>query len=161
MTLPEYNICVDKFADNLFRFVIKNIRDKQMAEDIVQDSFEKLWVKHENVQFLKAKSYLFTTAYHTLIDYVRKNRPTEDISSETLEVKESNPVSHDVKEIIDQAVNKLPENQRISITLRDYEGYSYEEISKITGMSQSQVKVNIFRGRLALKKFIGNPKVLI
>jgi len=55
----------------------------------------------------------------------------------------------------------LPETQRSVIMLRDYEGYSYQEISEITGLTESQVKVYIYRGRLYLKKFIGSPEKVI
>ena len=60
----------------------------------------------------------------------------------------------DLKEILDEALDRLPEIQKSLILLRDYEGYSYEEIGEITGLSESQVKVYIFRGRMALKNYL-------
>ena len=60
MTVGEYNKAVDAYADSLYRFILKNLRDNAMAEDIIQDTFEKLWVKLEMVSALKVKSYLFT-----------------------------------------------------------------------------------------------------
>ncbi|HFB61480.1 MAG TPA: RNA polymerase sigma factor, partial [Bacteroidetes bacterium] len=67
----------------------------------------------------------------------------------------------DLKEVLDKAVEQLPEIQRSVVLLRDYEGYSYREIGQITGLSESQVKVYIFRARLFLKKFIGKPEVVL
>ena len=64
MTIGEYNTAVDAYADNLYRFILKNLKDATMAEDIIQDTFEKLWMKLEEVSALKVKSYLFTSAYH-------------------------------------------------------------------------------------------------
>ncbi|NJM16278.1 MAG: hypothetical protein HC896_13690 [Bacteroidales bacterium] len=55
----------------------------------------------------------------------------------------------------------MPEVQRTLILLRDYEGYSYNEIASITGLTEAQVKVYIFRGRVALKSFIGNIQTVI
>jgi RNA polymerase sigma-70 factor (ECF subfamily) len=52
--------------------VLKHIKDKDAAKDIVQDSFEKMWRKIDTIDAQKAKTYLFTTAYHTLVDYTRK-----------------------------------------------------------------------------------------
>jgi RNA polymerase sigma-70 factor (ECF subfamily) len=52
MTVGEYNKAVDAYADNLYRFILKNLRDNAMAEDIIQDTFEKLWVKLEEVSAL-------------------------------------------------------------------------------------------------------------
>ena len=62
----------------------------------------------------------------------------------------------DIKQILDKAVNLLPEKQKAVLTLRDFEGYSYDEIGKLTGLSESQVKVYIYRARLFLKEYIGS-----
>ncbi|HEX2975422.1 MAG TPA: RNA polymerase sigma factor, partial [Bacteroidales bacterium] len=67
----------------------------------------------------------------------------------------------DLNEILHNALQRLPENQRTSILLRDYEGYSYREIGEITGMNEAQVKINIYRGRLALKNFIGKIETIL
>jgi RNA polymerase sigma-70 factor (ECF subfamily) len=161
MTVKEYNEAVDNFSDGVFRFILKNIHDVERAKDIVQDTYEKMWVKHKDVDGKKAKSYLFSTAYHTMIDIIRKESrqvlfegPPRDEPSFTGQYS-------DLNEILHRALMQLPESQRSVIMLRDYEGYSYQEISEMTDLSESQVKVYIYRGRLFLKKFIGSPdKVL-
>jgi RNA polymerase sigma-70 factor (ECF subfamily) len=63
--------------------------------------------------------------------------------------------------LVDKLVNKLPENQRTAIILRDYEWYDYKAIGEITGMTEAQVKINIFRARQFLKECIGKLEVLI
>ena len=73
---------------------------------------------------------------------------------------ESNSYS-DLKEILDEAIETLPEIQKSVILLRDYEGYSYKEIGDIVELTESQVKVYIFRGRLALKKYIGSMEMVL
>ena len=60
----------------------------------------------------------------------------------------------ELKEILENALAKLPEQQRQLILLRDYEGYSYNEIGEITGLNETQVKVYIFRARKVLKDYI-------
>lgn len=161
MTITEYNSCVDSFSDGIYRFVLKNLRDTDASHDIVQDSYMKLWIKRKNVDSVKAKSYLYTTAYHTLIDYVRKNkRSTSMDNMENIQGETYNDYS-DIKEILNEAVNKLPEIQRSVILLRDYEGYSYQEIGEITNLKESQVKVYIYRARVFLKKFIVSPEMVI
>lgn len=72
MTISEYNNCVNSFSDNIYRFILKNLGDCESSNDIVQDTFMKLWLKRKDVNFKKAKSYLFTSAYHTMIDHIRK-----------------------------------------------------------------------------------------
>jgi len=161
MTVEEYNKAVDAHADNLYRFVLKNLRDEHFSRDIVQDTFEKLWVKLESVSFLKVKTYLFTSAYHTMIDYIRKEkRYSETEPAETEWINDTGGYS-DLQELLERAVANLPEDQKAVVMLRDYEGYSYREISEITGLSESQVKVYIYRARVFLKRYIGSlEKVL-
>jgi len=161
MTLNEYNQAVNNFSDRLYRFVLKNIRDIHKAEDIVQDSYEKLWKNVDNVNFEKVKSYLFTTAYHTMIDRIRKEKRSS--FSEELNLKEQGHENNysDLKEILNEAVERLPELQRMVLLLRDYEGYSYKEIGEMASLSESQVKVYIYRARVFLKKYIGSMEVVI
>lgn len=154
MTVAEYNTCVDLFADGLYRFVAKNCRNQDMAQDVVQDTFEKLWVKINHVEFATAKSYLFTAAYHTMIDAIRKDKKHADITEENHEHYNTASQYTDVKKVLNMALAKLPEIQRVVITLRDYEGYSYEEIGQITTLSESQVKVYIYRARVFLKNYL-------
>jgi len=77
VTISDYNRCVDRYSDNLYRFILKNIRDEGKAQDVVQDTFEKMWVKRENIAAEKARSYLFTAGYHTMIDRIRKEKREE------------------------------------------------------------------------------------
>ncbi len=161
MTISEYNSCVDSFSDGIYRFVLKNLRDTEVSHDIVQDSFMKLWIKRKKVDKKKIKSYLYTTAYHTLIDYIRKNKRNTSLENSDIGNFESNESYSDIKEVLNAAVEKLPEVQRSVIMLRDYEGYSYEEIGTITGLNESQVKVYIYRARLFLKKYIVSPELVI
>lgn len=156
MTAHDYNVCVDQYADRVYRFILKNIRDTDRAQDIVQDTFEKLWLKVHDLDVKTVKSYLFTTAYHTMIDAIRRDKFLGDME----EINEADYVSFngysDLKTILSEALKHLPAIQRSVILLRDYEGYSYEEIGQITGLNESQVKVYIYRARLFLKQYIGS-----
>ena len=161
MTREEYNGCVDNHADALYRFLLKASHNKALADDIVQDSFLVLW---ENVSLIacnKAKSFLFTTAYRKMIDIFRHERKNGDFE----EVKTGQYISEepftDLVEILEYALNKLPPVQKTVILLRDYENYSYKEIAEITNLSETQVKVYIFRARQFMKSFIGQPDVVI
>lgn len=161
MNISEYNNCVDEHSDGVFRFILKNIKDTYVAQDVVQESFMKLWIKRKEVDSSKGKSYLFTTAYHTMIDYIRKNSRNISVDNQEYLHGETYNSYSDLKEILNIAVDKLPEIQRTVILLRDYEGYSYEEIGEITNLKESQVKVYIYRARLFLKKFIVSPEFVI
>lgn len=161
MTTSEYNICVDDHADGLYRFIVKNMRDEEEARDIVQDAFEKTWRNVERIEGKKVKSYLFTTAYHTMIDRIRKKKHLSDYTEVNEESLFHTEQYTDLKKVLTNALNLLPETQKAVILLRDYEGYSYEEIGTITGLKESQVKVYIYRARLFLKEYIGSPEKVI
>jgi RNA polymerase sigma-70 factor (ECF subfamily) len=161
MTVYEYNKSVELFSDRVYRFILKSIRDIHKAEDIVQDSYEKLWKNAENVSFEKVKSYLFTTAYHTMIDVIRKEKRSSYVEETKLPEQSHENNYTDVGEILKEAVGKLPEVQRMVLLLRDYEGYSYEEIGEMANLNESQVKVYIYRARVFLKKYIGKLEVVV
>lgn len=161
MNVREYNQSVDLYSDNVFRFILKNIKDDERARDIVQDSYEKLWRNAENVNFEKVKSYLFTTAYHTMIDVLRKDKRQTYMEDYQIPEDLHNEQYSDLAEILNIAVKQLPEIQRIVILLRDYEGYSYKEIGDITTLSEAQVKVYIYRARVFLKSYIGKMDLVV
>jgi len=161
MTAEEYNKAVDDYSDSIYRFVLKNIRDKDKASDIIQDTYEKLWRRIEDVTYQKVKSYLFTTAYHTMIDVIRKDRKSESCNSIEPEGYVHTSQYSDLQEVLHIALEQLPDIQRSVILLRDYEGYSYQEIARITGLNESQVKVYIYRGRVFLKNYIGRIEAVI
>lgn len=154
MTEREYNNCVDLYADNLFRFIYKNLRHEEDAKDVVQGAFEKLWITREQVQHEKVKSYLFTIAYHQMIDFIRKQKRIslkEDFEETD---RGSGTIQLNARRILNEALSKLSETQRSLVMLKDYEGYNYAEIGQITGLNESQVKVYLHRARLQLKNYI-------
>jgi RNA polymerase sigma-70 factor (ECF subfamily) len=163
MTIREYNLCVDEFSDGIYRFLLKNIRNAELARDLVQESILKLWMKRKDVNFAKSKSYLFTTAYHSMIDQTRKkNWNDEEIDDHLNRTFEGDGNSYsDIKEILDLALEKLPAIQKSVVLLRDYEGYSYQEIGEITDLTEAQVKVYIYRARMSLKKYLVSIDMVI
>jgi len=161
MNVKEYNQSVDLYSDNVFRFILKNIKDEERARDIVQDSYEKLWRNAGNVNFDKVKSYLFTTAYHTMIDVLRKDKRKTYMADHQIPEDVHDKQYSDLAEILNVAVGQLPEIQRTVVLLRDYEGYSYQEIGNITTLSEAQVKVYIYRARVFLKNYIGKMEVVV
>lgn len=161
MTVKEYNRAVEEYSDSVYRFIRSNLKDEDRSNDIVQDSYEKLWRNVTEIEYPVVKSWLFSTAYHTMIDIIRKEKRITSLedSSENDFLTESH--YSDLNEILHIALDRLPENQKSLVLLRDYEGYSYREIGEITGLNEAQVKINIYRGRIALKSFIGKIEMVI
>lgn len=154
MTVEEYNKSVDLYADGIYRFVLKTLKDQEKAKDTVQDSYEKLWMKYTEVSFEKVKSYLFTTAYHASIDLIRKEKKKVEYETAPASETSTHEQYTDINEVLNMALEQLPDIQKSVLLLRDYEGYSYEEIGEITNLNESQVKVYIFRARLFLKNYL-------
>ena len=154
MTEREYNECVTTYADNVYRFILKNLRHEEDAKDVVQTAFEKMWRNKDEVDAQKSKSYLFTVAYHQMIDHIRKVKRIQLREEFNEEVKVQNRPVNNLKKVLDDALSRLSETQRSLVLLKDYEGYSYEEIGKITGLNESQVKVYLHRARLQLREYL-------
>ena len=161
MTENEYNNCVNLYADNVYRFILKNMGHIENAKDVVQSSFEKLWINREKVDNERSKSFLFTVAYNQMIDHIRKNKRVVLKDEFNSDQRISSQKHNHAKKILDEALQRLSETQRSLVLLKDYEGYSYEEIGKITGLSESQVKVYLHRARIQLKNYLVNAENVI
>lgn len=154
-----YHKAVDEYSDRLYRFAIRLCRDEELAKDFVQDTFEKVWIKKEDIQAEKVKSYLFRSLYNAFVDHTRKIKPISMDGHEHGNLY-SMP-QPDLNEILHSALNQLSDVQRSAVLLRDYEGYNYDEIGEILNLSTSQVKVYIFRARKHLQKYIGKLEAVI
>ncbi len=167
MTRSEYNNCIEDYSDAIFRFIRKSLNDSDDAADIVQEAYTRLWEKVESVNNNKVKSYLFTSAYHIMIDFIRKRKKivTEKNSGDVFMDEKYGSydadMNIDLKTILDEALSRLPEIQKSVILLRDYEGYSYQEIGEVCNLKESQVKVYIYRARLTLQKYLKSADLVI
>lgn len=151
MTRKEYNKCVDLYADRVYRFIVKNMKHHEDAQDVVQNAFEKLWINREKVFFEKARSYLFTTAYRSMIDIIRKVKRIDWVESVPEQTVSNTTKTFELQDTINLGLAELSDIQKSVILLRDYEGYSYKEIAEITELTVAQVKVYIYRARKKLQ----------
>ena len=162
MNRKEYNIAVKEYANRLYGFAIKYLRNEADASDIVQDVFEKLWKNRKKVEFAKCKSWLFTCAHNAMVNLVKKNNRlyyVEDYHDTNTGVAADN--SFENKEIIEKSLALLPPIQKSVLLLRDLEGYNYKEIGEILHLTEAQVKVYLFRARKKIKKQLKDLTVLI
>jgi RNA polymerase sigma-70 factor (ECF subfamily) len=161
MTEREYNKCVSDHADGVYRFILKNLQHVEDARDVVQSAFEKMWVNREQVNVTTAKSYLFTVAYNQMIDHIRKNKRIELKENFSEDARVGSGEAPSFNRELEKALQQLTPLQKSLILLKDYEGYSYEEIGKITALNGSQVKVYLHRARLQLKEIVGKLENII
>ena len=111
MTIREYNECVNEHADGLFRFIVKNLNDEFEAENIVQNTFEKLWVRIEYIDVKRVKAYIYKIAYNEMIDVTRRNKrflKLESASTVEAEKQEYN----NVMDYVNKVIHTLPKQQK-------------------------------------------------
>ncbi len=159
MTTEEYNRAVNDLSHRLFGFVFKLTKDEEDANDLVQDAFMKLWNNRKKVEFNKAKSWLFTTAHNAFINFIKK-AGRQSRMEEGMDISVESKNRFELKEIIDMAMEKLPEQQKTILLLRDLEGYNYKEIGDMLNLNESQVKVYLFRARKKIKDQIKDLSIL-
>lgn len=151
MTEKEYNYIVTELTNRVCRFADKMLMEREAAKDITQEAFMALWQDHKKINVSKAKSWLFTTAYRMAIAYSKKRSRHSGEFNDLGMVEQSSP---DLKKIVEESLLLLPEVQKSILLLRDMEGYNYSEIGEILMLSESQVKVYLFRARLKVKEYI-------
>lgn len=154
ISVQEYNQAVREYTRGVFRFLLKSLKDKEAAGDVVQDCYLKLWQHRDRVHPQKVKAWLFSVAYHGMVDYLNAaaRRVPLDEHVQAPPVYQNN--SFDAKAILERALNELPPLQRSVLLLRDLEGYAYGEIGEILALNEPQVKVYLFRARQKVKNAI-------
>jgi len=158
MEVNDYNECVERWADALFRFACKCTGNTDDANDVVQNCFEVLWQKRNDVPGDKAKAFLFQVAYNQSVDSFRKRGR---YTSQAIPDQAYTPATPDLKKVLDRALARLDEQARALVLLKDYEGYRYEEIALITGITETQVKVYLHRARKILKEYLVSVENII
>jgi RNA polymerase sigma-70 factor (ECF subfamily) len=151
MTTKEYNHCVRHLGDDLYRFALRYANLSAAAEDAVQDVFADLWERRSEVESEGARGWLIRALYRRLVDMHRH----EEVVRNAQVAQENEYRQHEdfeLKDALAHALATLPEQQRMLVLLRDLEGYEYAEMAQITGLSEQQVGVYLFRARKQLKK---------
>lgn len=151
------------FAEPPYYFLPKLTGSHLVAEDLVQETFYRATLSLDLYENQQVKSWLFKVARHAYMDEWRKRKrwkwvPFYDslsnstdfqspygIPDDTLSAKES------IKDV-DDVMKRLPESYRSILHLREYQQFSYEEISETLDLSLDQVKVNLYRARQRFKQ---------
>ena len=153
---------INKYKDMVFTLVIKIVKSREDAEEVAQDSFIKAYQKLDSFKGQsKFSTWLYTIAYRNALTKVRKKKiETTDIDSYVIENHKEDKdfpqieaiKNNEQEKYVKQAINNLGETDCLLITLFYLNDNSIEEIQEITEMSQSNVKVRLFRARKRLYK---------
>lgn len=150
--------------NELYRLALRITLNPAESEDIVQEALIKVWNKREQWEEIESiEAFSLTVCRHIALDKVKKAENQNQSLREEHDTPDSSYASNPEEQalqrdrllLIRRLIDRLPEKQRSCMQLRDFEGKSYKEIAAILGISEEQVKINIFRARQAVKqKFI-------
>jgi len=144
------------FFDDLFRYSFSLLRNKEDAEDVVQEIFTKHFENPEHYRGdCSIKTWLFTLTRNCCFDKMKKKKIFHSETESDIVDNAYNPVFRiEAKMVLQEALKLLTPEQNELLFLKDYAGYSYLEISELTGLSLENVKIKLFRTRKKLKDII-------
>ena len=148
--------------NELYRLALRITLNPAEAEDVVQETMIKIWNRRDQWDEIESiEAFSLTICRNLAVDKMRKiegqNQSLDEVANDAPDRSySSNPeeqaMQQDRIELIRRLIGQLPEKQRSAMQLRDFEGTSYKEIATIMGISEEQVKVNIFRARQAIRQ---------
>ena len=154
--------------NELYRLALRITLNPAEAEDVVQETLIKVWNRRDRWEELDSiEAFCLSICRNISLDKIKKAENQNQSIEEGHDAPDlsytSNPeeqaMQRDRIQLIRQLINHLPEKQRSCMQLRDFEGKSYKEIAQVLGISEEQVKINIFRARQTIKqKFIETEK---
>ncbi|WP_378177622.1 RNA polymerase sigma factor [Aquimarina sp. SS2-1] len=167
--MEEKSVCDEKNFESIFNDCSESLRnliyykcgDVDLAEDIIQDAFIKLWQNCKKVIFFKAKSYLFTVANNSLLNHIAhkkvvlkfQQKPHLDLNNQDPQflIEEKEFMSK-----LQNAIDDLPEKQRETFLLSRIDKKSYKEIAEISGVSVKAIEKRIHYALLTLRQKLGD-----
>ncbi len=158
-----FSYIVDKYKDIVFSIALKVLKNREDAEELAQESFIKAYNSlHTFKGNAKFSTWLYRITYNSCISEIRKRKMSFTSTSE-IEIKdESEELNLDGipaenrAQVIKQAMDQLPEDEYTLVLLYYFEEQSIEEISRVSGLSESNTKVKLYRARKKLYTIISN-----
>ncbi len=147
LSTAEYNTIIKLYADNLYRHALKVNGDAVLAQDVVQNVFLKLWQMRATIKVESVKALLYKMTYQQGIDLYRSEKSRKARQTVIPDQSHDTASQYGSKDLLERAFKSLAPEAKHLILLRDYEGYSYAEISDLVGQPLSSVKVNLYRAR--------------
>lgn len=147
--------------NELFRLAFRITLNRAEAEDVVQETMMKVWNRRADWDKIDSiEAFCLTICRNLSLDKMRHmdnqvqtlEQSPEAVDSSYASNPEEQAVQRDRIALVRRLIDQLPEKQRSIMQLRDMEGKSYRDIATIMGISEEQVKVNIFRARQSIKK---------
>ena len=145
------------YHQKLYRIAYRIVQDAASAEDIVQDTFIKLWNKRDEMQRIdNTEAFAIIILRNTCLDHLRKTKNDRYTDYDT-DMPETTSLSKQI-EVQDEAekikylINKLPDQQRQVMMMKHWDEYSDEEIEQVTGLSAGNIRVILSRARKTIRE---------
>ena len=147
--------------NELYRMALRITQNREDAEDVVQETMMKVWRRRDEwPQIASMEAFCLTICRNIAIDKVRRmdnqsqslDDNVDPIDSSHTANPEEQTIQNDRTQLVVQLISQLPERLRSCMQLRDIEGKSYRDIATILGITEQQVKVNIFRARQTIRE---------
>ncbi|HZH70968.1 MAG TPA: sigma-70 family RNA polymerase sigma factor [Mariniphaga sp.] len=152
-----FSYIVEKYKDIVFSIALKVLKNREDAEELAQESFIKAFkALHSFKGTAKFSTWLYRITYNTCISEVRKNKirfaSTDEIQikDEAEEMNLDGIPAENREKVIKAAMERLPEDEYMLVLLFYFEEQSVDEIRKVTGLTESNVKVKLYRARKKL-----------
>lgn len=158
MELETFKITVLPLRKKLINISWRMMEDKSDAEDIVQETFLKLWLIREKLDgYNSVEALAIQVAKNLALDKLKRHRPEgPDIETLSLDSGYRSPAEQleqrDAAERIRVLIGRLPTLQQTIIRMKDVEGYELAEIAEITGTQVEAVRVNLSRARKKIRE---------
>ncbi len=154
MELQEFKIKVLPVKDRLYRIALNMLRSVHEAEDTLQDVMVKLWDKRQQLDaYRSVEALAVTITKNHCLDKLKSKKHKNQLDVQEMELDSGFTTPYrkvelsDSMKVMERAFQSLPDQQRLLITLRDVEGYSYEEIAEQTGLEVNNIRVGLSRAR--------------
>jgi RNA polymerase sigma-70 factor (ECF subfamily) len=158
MDLQAFKQHILPVRDKLFRLAKNFLRNREEAEDLLQDVLLKLWTNKQDLDtYQSVEALALTTTRNLCLDRLkaRKHRRTADIDGREIDSGYATPdqltEAADSESLLQRLLDALPEQQRYVLHLREVEGYSYEEMEELTGLSVNNLRVILSRARKSMR----------
>ena len=158
MDTEEFKLRVFSLKDKLYRFSNRMLNDTEEARDVTQDALMKLWnMRDELHKYTNIEALAMTMTKNLSLDKARRKNTRYQKEPEwkpEIMYYENQVERNETRQLIHEAINRLPETQRTIMHLRDIEEYSFEEIEPIVNMSTETIRVNLSRARKKVREEI-------
>jgi len=154
------------YSREIYNKLVKMVKNVTLAEELTQDVFVKVWNKREVITIDQPfRYYLLTLTNNIVNDFYRKAARDRKLQDEIIAASTElyNPTEEQIyykesKELMDQAINSLPSQQKLVFQMCKIEGKSYEEVSKLLGISTSTISNHIVKATKSIKTYFFTQK---